>query len=256
MIKFKDFLLETNNEELTLKRYLSLSKDEHIKYLIYDFEYMLQDFIDDVGLDIDDLDVNDLDVDDLDDDVKDDFSKWIYSKIENNEDIPNADIPSWVFFDDNPKILKPQWLLHFSDNAYSISKDGFKYGISEMSKLGLTTQQSEYDKKWGGYNFAYLVDDSNKYSNNRDGYKYGKEAILFISSGVLTYHYSDEEPQVIFWGEFARNIIYIEKINYGYGIASLKDGNIIFEADTIEEVAYWAINNFNQYRKSIVSKEK
>jgi len=65
----------------------------------------------------------------------------------------------------------------------SIAKNGFTIGMSDMRKLGLTTyaRNDGYSKKYGGYNFAFSLDERDyKYAGN----KYGKEAIVFRASGL------------------------------------------------------------------------
>ena len=74
--------------------------------------------------------------------------------------------------------------------------------------------------------------------------------VLFRASGVKMWHYSDEEPQVIFYGNTAKNIIPITKgENYAYAIKS-KD-KILYESDELEKVVDWVVDNYDQYRKKL-----
>lgn len=119
-----------------------------------------------------------------------------------------------------------------------------------MEKLGLTCHLSEFEKKYGGYNFAYTLSDFPKYAKKSGGYKYGSEAVVFNASGIKVWHYGDEEPQVIFYGNTAKNIIPITSgENTEFAIYS-KDNKILYENDDLKNVVYWLIKNFNQYRKN------
>jgi hypothetical protein len=184
------------------------------------------------------------------------FADYLYEKIKNSTlPINDSDYPAWSYFDDSPELIKNQWLIHFTDDADSIVREGFKYGVDDMTKLGLTTHLGEFDKKYGGYNFAYLLSDFPRYGRRSyvhgGGYKYGKEAVVFNASGIKLWHYGDEEPQVIFYGNTAKNIIPITKgENTDWSIRD-KNGRILFENDKLERVVDWLVDNYSQYRKSI-----
>lgn len=91
------------------------------------------------------------------------------------------------------------WLIHFSDKAWNIASEGFKRGVDDVRYLGLTTYLNDREKENGGYNFALEVKDRVVGSVAREK-KYGKNAVMFQSSGVKTYHSGDEERQIIFYG--------------------------------------------------------
>jgi hypothetical protein len=186
------------------------------------------------------------------------FANYLYNKIKNDTlPIDPSEYPAWSYFDDRPTIVKNQWLIHFTNEADDIAMNGFKYGVDEITKLGLTTYLSQIDKEYGGFNFAYLLSDFNRYGKagfgSRGGeYKYGKEAVIFRASGIKTYHYGDEEPQVIFYGNTAKNIIPITPgENNNWAIRHIKTGRIIFESDNLEKIAYWVDRNYPQYHKTL-----
>lgn len=137
-----------------------------------------------------------------------------------------------------------------------IVKNGFKFGVGDMTKLGLTTHLGDVEKKYGGYNFAYTLNDFIKYgkSNNfyGSGYKYGSEGVIFRASGIKLWHYTDEEYQVIFYGNTAKNIIPIFSGIYGGFEVYSKSDRLLFASDDLERVVYWIINNYSQYRKQLV----
>lgn len=285
-ITIKEYLKEhkvlneyITNDEIYLRDYLSMSKASKMEYLPYDYFYFFNDFLDETDYNFEIpkemrpgnyLDAPEEEVDMFDENCElmtwleqndrrtyDAFAEYLYNKINNNTlPISDSEYPAWSYFDDNPTLVKNQWLIHFTDNADDIAKEGFKFGVDDMTKLGLTTHLGEFDKKYGGYNFAYLIHDFQRYAkgNYRIGkYKYGKEAVVFNASGIKVWHYGDEEPQVIFYGNTARNIIPITNgENYDYAIYS-KNGRVLFENDDLERVVYWLNDNYVQYRKSIGS---
>jgi hypothetical protein len=183
------------------------------------------------------------------------FADYLYDKISSNTlPITDSEYPAWTYFG-KPELIKNQWLIHFTDNAQDIARNGFKYGVDDMTKLGLTTHLGEFDKKYGGYNFAYKLSDFSIYGKGNyshgSGYKYGKEAVVFNASGIKVWHYGDEEPQVIFYGKTAKDIIpIIGGENEKWEIYN-KDGRILYENDDLKKVVDWLTNNYQQYRKNL-----
>lgn len=265
--------------ELYLKDYLSMSEESKKQYLPHEYSYFFEDFlaeeyivfeqpkemrpsntIDEPNEEVDMFD-NDVELviwlENNDEEIYNKFADYLYKKITNYTlPIPESDYPAWAYFSDDPVIIKNQWLIHFTSDAESISREGFKYGVDEMEKLGLTTHLGEFDKKYGGYNFAYLISDFNRYakgnySRGKRGYKYGDEAVLFRASGIKVWHHGDKEPQVIFYGNTARNIIPItDGENVDWSIRN-KNGRVIFENDDLERVVEWFLKNYEQYRKRL-----
>lgn len=166
-----------------------------------------------------------------------------------------AGYPSWSYLDFT-RYIKNQWLIHFSDHASDIWREQkFSYGMSEPETLGLTTYHSQKSKS-GGYNFAFTLSDYQKYGKNRNsynvgGWKYGKEAVVFRASGVKTWHNGDEEPQVIFWGPSAKDIVLIENLDGDWGVSS-KTGRVIYKSENLSDIEEWIVNNFNQYRHVLI----
>ena len=113
-----------------------------------------------------------------------------------------ANVPSFMYLT-YEGIVKNGWLLHYTDNADSISREGFTRGMDDLSKLGLTTYYTDKAKEAGGYNFAVPADQADSIR----GLDFGKHAVLFRASGLRTYHSGDEFYQIIFWGKDARDII-------------------------------------------------
>ena len=263
------------NNEIYLRDYLLMPKSSKIEYLPHEYHYFFDDFLVETDTEFsvpkenkpsnyanepeEEVDMFDNTIELMtwlehnDRKIYDAFGEYLYDKISNGTlPIDDSEYPAWSYFSDNPQLVKNQWLIHFTDNANEIARDGFKFGVDDMSKLGLTTHLGDFDKKYGGYNFAYLLSDFQKYGYSRwnGDYKYGKDAVVFNASGIKVWHYGDEEPQVIFYGNTARNIIPIvrgEKAKYAiYG----KNYKILFENDDLERVVLWLTRNYEQYRKN------
>lgn len=161
-----------------------------------------------------------------------------------------AECPSFMHMD-YEGIVKNQWLIHKTDDADGICRSGFTYGMSDLSKLGLTTwfKNEGMDKKEGGYNFAFLTRDAAAAEG-----KYGSEAIIFRASGLMVYHYGDEETQVIFRGSEAHDIIPVYKQDGQWALSTDNRGTPAFQADSLSDIVEWIRTHYSQYRKVIVKR--
>ena len=242
-------------EMVSLKRYFSMTDEEKKSYLPHEYPYEFETFLYEEGLETDiegePYEITDI-LFDKNPKLYNQFAQWLYDKIMNHDlNINDADLPAWSFFD-NPRLVKNQWLIHFTDDAEGIARQGFKYGVDEIDKLALTTHLGEFEKKYGGYNFAYDIERYARYahSNHGRGFKYGKEAVIFRASGMELWHYGDEEPQVIFYGNTAKSIIPItEGEEHQWAVKSVKSGRSLYESDEFDDIVVWIIRNFIQYRK-------
>lgn len=268
-----------SSDMISLKRYFLMSDDEKKTHLPHEYHYFFEDFLVETGTDFttpketvlsnyvdepeEEIDMFDNDIELIiwlennNKDVYDKFADWLFKKIEDHElPIADAEFPAWSYFD-FPELVKNQWLIHFTNNAGDIAKEGFKYGVDEVDKLGLTTNLGEFDKKYGGYNFSYLLSDFVKYSKSDytrgGGYKYGKEAVIFNASGIKLWHHGDGEPQVIFYGNTAKNIIPIlyRVGDLDFGVYDKKTGGKLYENDELENVVNWLTRNYVQYKKRL-----
>lgn len=259
-------------DSIYLKDYLSMSKEQKMEGLPHEYYNFFDDFLVETDYDFekpkrkddygDDEDMFDNEYELVhwlernDKQTYNSFAKYLYEKISNGElPIPEEEYPAWTYFSDNPQIVKNQWLIHMTDNAEDIARNGFQYGVSDMTKLGLTTRLSFFEKKFGGYNFAYTIPDFLKYARrsyvNGGGYKYGNEAVIFRASGIGVWHYGDNENQVIFYGNTAKDIIPITQgDNAKYAIHNNR-GGVLFENDDLDVVVKWLANNYQQYRKRL-----
>ena len=262
------------NDMVYLKDYLNLTEDQKAASIVHEFSYLFNDFLEEENIEFQTPthDYTDVDGDQTGDPYDDyeimdwlsqnnpellkAYGHWLLEKIERNElGVPDAEYPAWSFYDYRG-IVKNQWLIHFTGDAQGIASAGFTQGVSDMTKLGLTTQLSEFEKKYGGYNFAFLISDFKRYAGNGytrgGGYKYGNEAVVFNASGIKVWHHGDEEPQIIFFGNTAKNIIPIEQGDHSkYSIRSNKTREILFESDELETVVDWLTKHYQQYRKHL-----
>ncbi len=152
-------------------------------------------------------------------------------------------------------IVKNQWLIHFTDDAVSVARSGFRYGIDDMRNLGLTTSFTDEAKKSGGYNFAYKLSDFERHAFEGNGTKYGRECVLFRASGVEIYHYGDEEPQVVFWGKDATDIIPVKREDGEWCLPDDDQDKPVFKSEDLGTVTSWVVQHFPQYRKTLLGKQ-
>lgn len=238
----KEYLDKNYNAPLVnyFKNADKMSDEDKAIDLAYNFDYLIQDFMNEY--DIDD-DIDEYDVDAFaevlaDYDMYEEFIRYC----ERNAD--DQDLPSWCH-EMYCRVVKNEWCIHFGNDSQSIAENGFTSGTDNIEKLGITGRK---DNMGVGYNFAYLVND-----RNVDLSKYGDEAVIFRTSGVLVYHFGDEEHQVIFWGPYAHDFIPIKQ-GYGgyddYEVYGL-NGQVLYSGKP-SEIANWASTNLGQYRKQIL----
>lgn len=158
-------------------------------------------------------------------------------------DVTGADAPGYISLS-YPKQLKPQWLVHFTDEPWSIQKHGFIYGHEDFTGIGLTTWKSEEGrKKRPGFNFAFRADS--KYPTwTANKKKYGRHAVVFWCSGVEAYHGGDEEDQVIFWGPSVRKDMIFPIYYDGDWYVESDDGRRIIEGRSFDFTVDWVIANY------------
>lgn len=127
-------------------------------------------------------------------------------------------LPDYVYFERGAEILPPTtWLVHFSDAAGKIARDGFRVGA--MGSAAYT--HGDASVSGPGWNFAYEADRADP------SHCYGTDAVLFRSAGIRVFHKGDEETQVLFWGPHVRE-------------------------GEFDDVVRWVIDHHRQYRKAIV----
>lgn len=227
------------------------------------------------GIDVDGLDVNDQDsaetnIGNIPEGLFAQFWEW-FDHLDNRDEltkyVPPAEQPTFLYMEFE-RIVKDEWLVHFSKNSRNIATDGFKYGIDDITTLGLTTHFLNKTKP--GFNFAYLAKDASKWGkgyNDRD-WKYGKHAVMFKANGVLVYHHADQEPQVVFLGSTAKDIVELKNTDDGWSVVG-GDGDPIFQSGDwntkerksgssrggLQRCIDWVKTNYNQYKRVLSQRD-
>ena len=141
-------------------------------------------------------------------------------------------------------VVKPTWLIHFTDDPDGIAMNGFKYGHEEFRGLHLTTYKGDR-MKFPGYNFYFDTDNERDYRSTARQGKYGKHAVVFWGSGVEAWHSGDEERQVVFWGPSVRkDMIFPVKNDYGDWTVFGWNDRELYKSESIEDAVNWIINNY------------
>jgi hypothetical protein len=173
-----------------------------------------------------------------------------------------AELPTHHYLSarDNRLLPAQTWLVHFSDNAYDISREGFMFGMHDVSKLGLTTHYSNksFEKSGGGYNFAFIANGRYARWAAETG-KYGREAVMFQNSGVRAYHFSDEEEQIMFNGADVdpRMIILLRKTGDGWAVTTrytIRNRDYLYSGGDFTDCVNWVINHYQTYRKKLFAR--
>ncbi len=231
--------------------------------IIYENDYILEEFNEKININnknIDDSsDINENfepeDFMKFDKDTQKVIEKKVYNYL---EQYSPEDLPTYKHASISTEKLLPRntWLIHFTDEPQSIKDNGFKYGIEDINKLGLTTYFNKEYKKDGGYNFAFIPisrDAINAQQGSRP--KYGKHAVMFQNSGIEVFHRGDLERQIIFNGSDVKpNDIIVLKSNCDEGDWCVKaqygKKDYVFSGD-FEDVVNWVIKNHTQYKNII-----
>ena len=182
--------------------------------------------------------------------------------------------------EDGKEIVHNEWMVHFSDYADKIAKEGFTKGNDYDGKLKSATYQR--GKTEGGYNYAYLASDV----IGGKGYKfldYLKERetpfVMFKGNGYRFHHNQDEEDQVVLNNIQKGTMVFVRRLYDQWCVLSTANPNwkkrtkdinprpederfamynprniiegILYSDDDIDKVIKWVMNNFGQYRTKI-----
>ena len=182
--------------------------------------------------------------------------------------------------EDGKEIVHNEWMVHFSDYADKIAKEGFTQGNDYDGKLKSATYQR--GKTEGGYNYAYLASDV----IGGKGYKfldYLKERetpfVMFKGNGYRFHHNQDEEDQVVLNNIQKGTMVFVRRLYDQWCVLSTANPNwknrtkdinprpederfamynprniiegILYSDDDIDKVIKWVMNNFDQYRSKI-----
>ena len=117
-------------------------------------------------------------------------------------------LPISYFFDLPNELPKGVKLIHLTNRADLIVKDGFTRGTQDFNDLGMSWGSWQTSPK-PGWNYAFPEDYINyAYGSLEAAMKHwnAKEAVRFDAKAIVTFHYGDEVYQALFWGPDATNI--------------------------------------------------
>ena len=227
-----------SNEIGFLNRYLKEGFDP------YDYLYELKEYLEENGVEFpDDSEYYEVSPEWIEKASKDDLEKF-KNWVQNRPPSDMADSPAYEAMSYN-SFVKPTWLVHFTDDPYSIAKEGFQYGHEDTHGLALTTwYTNEARKRHAGYNFAFRVGSRDARIVSR-GNKYGKHAVVFWGAGVEAYHSGDEEDQIIIWGPSVNtNLIFpVLKEEGSWVVNDWRNDKLLIKDDDFDKVSSWVVNN-------------
>jgi len=231
-----------NTETAWLRNWLRSGIDE------WDYPHLVSYFLDEKGVDVQftpgesDYDIG---LDWLERATEEDraaFREWLKDYGYQKDEREVIDQPAYMTMGYS-EYVKPTWLVHFTDDAASIERNGFEYGHEEFEGLHLTTWYGENTRRRNpGYNFAFRVFTTEAVSA-ADTQKYGKEAVIFWGSGVEVEHYGDMERQIIIWGPSVnKRLIFPITKEYDEWVAQEYDQ--VFKKGDFEDVVNWVVNHY------------
>lgn len=206
------------------------------------------------------------------------------SKIRNDFKTRNYDEASGFAWsddaEDGKEIVHNEWMVHFSDYADKIAKEGFTKGNDYEGKLKSATYQR--GKTEGGYNYAYLASDviGSKGSKFLDYLKERETPfVMFKGNGYRFHHNQDEEDQVVLNNIQKGTMVFVRRLYDQWCVLSTANPNwknrtkdinprpederfamynprniiegILYSDDDIDKVIKWVMKNFDQYRTKI-----
>ena len=218
------------------------------------------------------------------DEAIDEYLDKRMSKIRNDFKKRNYDEASGFAWsddaEDGKEIVHDEWMVHFSDYADKIAKEGFTKGNDYDGKLKSATYQR--GKTEGGYNYAYLASDviGSKGSKFLDYLKERETPfVMFKGNGYRFHHNQDEEDQVVLNNIQKGTMVFVRRFYDQWCVLSTANPNwknrtkdinprpederfamynprniiegILYSDDDIDKVIKWVMNNFDQYHNKI-----
>jgi len=159
------------------------------------------------------------------------YTDWVHT------DDPASDEP-YKYIELN-EVMKPTWQIHFTDDPWLITHDGFTKGHPQVEGVHLTT----HFKNRGagpGFNFGYNAD----YRVPNKSY-YGKHAVVFYAGGLDTHHIGDQECQTIFWGPYVdKRMIFPIYHDGGEWIVEAENGREVYRTDDVNNAVSYIKDNW------------
>lgn len=218
------------------------------------------------------------------DEAIDEYLDKRMSKVRNDFKTRNYDEASGFAWsedaEDGKEIVHNEWMVHFSDYADKIAKEGFTKGNDYDGKLKSATYQR--GKTEGGYNYAYLASDviGSKGSKFLDYLKERETPfVMFKGNGYRFHHNQDEEDQVVLNNIQKGTMVFVRRLYDQWCVLSTANPNwknrtkdinprsederfamynprniiegILYSDDDIDKVIKWVMNNFDQYHNKI-----
>lgn len=218
------------------------------------------------------------------DEAIDEYLDKRMSKVRNDFKTRNYDEASGFAWsddaEDGKEIVHDEWMVHFSDYADKIAKEGFTKGNDYDGKLKSATYQR--GKTEGGYNYAYLASDviGSKGSKFLDYLKERETPfVMFKGNGYRFHHNQDEEDQVVLNNIQKGTMVFVRRFYDQWCVLSTANPNwknrtkdinprpederfamynprniiegILYSDDDIDKVIKWVMNNFDQYHNKI-----
>lgn len=173
-----------------------------------------------------------------------------------------ASMPTFLYMDYVGDV-KNQWLLHFvtgKNTAEKIYNQGFRKGVTDKTRLGLTNWLSDEEKtQTNTYNFAFdpndLRHDEQLMADLTKRRIYGEQCIMFRASGIKVYHEADNQLQTIFNSNQASDFVWIRNMweplsdleGNKYNIHNKLD-EALYSTDRFMDAVNWVEQNYKQYK--------
>ena len=139
-------------------------------------------------------------------DATEDQLQKLFRGVDDKLYYPN--LPVSYFFDEPNKLPKGVKLIHLTNHADIIVKDGFTRGTQDLNDLGMSWGSRSATPK-PGWNYAFPEDYiEHAYGTIEKAMKHwnAKQAVRFEADAVVAFHYGDDVYQALFWGPDAKNI--------------------------------------------------
>lgn len=117
-------------------------------------------------------------------------------------------LPISYFFDAPNKLPAGTKLVHFTNRADEIVKNGFTRGTQDLNNLGMSWGSRAPETR-PGWNYAFpedYIDYAYKSIDKAMKHWNRTQAVRFDADAVVAFHYGDDVYQAIFWGPSAKNI--------------------------------------------------
>lgn len=188
--------------------------------------------------------------------IRDSFACWVVMNVMLDKETESS--PSYLSLHQPVRLPQGTWMIHFSDNADEISREGFLFGHPRYRGLAYTCFKEDGRFSEPGFNYAFRAEDKFiDYPQWSEGF--GGLAVMFRSSGVRAYHSGDGAHEVIFWGPSVRRFVLLRKCFVGSGperiywcVRSNTTNRVLFMDEKVSRVAKWVAESPPSTRRLLV----